>query len=388
MWTSRCPVVALRAFVTGGAGFIGRHLVRVLLDGGWRVKAFILESERSHLPKDANLEPVVGDITRPSTLRGELDDADAVFHLAALVDSWVRDPQDYIRVNVEGTGHVVDESLRAAVPRFLFTSSMSGIGVTPGIVMREDSPPGKSFGPYEGSKADAERLVAKAVRERGLPAITLIPSIVIGPGDTRNTGKFLLSYVNGDFPGTFAESSVLPVVDADDVARAHLAAYHHGQLGERYIISGENVLWGDLLRMASVASGTPMPSRHIGGRALRFAARTGELFSRVTRSPPRLPSWLADFLLTGASMDNGKSVRELGMTYRPIHQSIRDSIAWFRDEGLFRGPPLPAAPEREVLVPVENPRVGAETVFELGIPETSSRDAPPNRRPKPPEGSA
>ena len=352
------------------------------------MKAFILESERSHLPKDANLEPVVGDITRPSTLRGELDDADAVFHLAALVDSWVRDPQDYIRVNVEGTGHVVDESLRAAVPRFLFTSSMSGIGVTPGIVMREDSPPGKSFGPYEGSKADAERLVAKAVRERGLPAITLIPSIVIGPGDTRNTGKFLLSYVNGDFPGTFAESSVLPVVDADDVARAHLAAYHHGQLGERYIISGENVLWGDLLRMASVASGTPMPSRHIGGRALRFAARTGELFSRVTRSPPRLPSWLADFLLTGASMDNGKSVRELGMTYRPIHQSIRDSIAWFRDEGLFRGPPLPAAPEREVFVPVENPRVGAETVFELGIPETSSRDAPPNRRPKPPEGSA
>src|SRR2546425_37262 len=220
--TSRCPVVALRAFVTGGAGFIGRHLVRVLLDGGWRVKAFILESERSHLPKDANLEPVVGDITKPSTLRGELDDADAVFHLAALVDSWVRDPQDYIRVNVEGTGHVVDESLRAAVPRFLFTSSMSGIGVTPGIVMREDSPPGKSFGPYEGSKADAERLVAKAVRERGLPAITLIPSIVIGPGDTRNTGKFLLSYVNGDFPGTFAESSVLPVVDADDVARATL----------------------------------------------------------------------------------------------------------------------------------------------------------------------
>src|SRR2546428_224497 len=344
--TSRCPVVALQAFVTGGAGFIGRHLVRVLLDGGWRVKAFILQSERSHLPKDANLEPVVGDITKPSTLRGELDDADAVFHLAALVDSWVRDPQDYIRVNVEGTGHVVDESLRAAVPRFLFTSSMSGIGVTPGIVMREDSPPGKSFGPYEGSKADAERLVAKAVRERGLPAITLIPSIVIGPGDTRNTGKFLLSYVNGDFPGTFAESSVLPVVDADDVARAHLAAYHHGQLGERYIISGENVPWGDLLRMASVASGTPMPSRHIGGRALRFAARTGELFSRVTRSPPRLPSWLAALPPTGGSMDNGKSVRELGPPHRPLAQTLRASIARFPAPGISARAPPPTRAAR------------------------------------------
>src|SRR2546425_5226668 len=218
-----------------------------------------------------------------------MDEADSVFHLAALVDSWVRDPRDYVRVNVEGTGHMIDEALRAAVPRFLFTSSMSGIGVTPGVVMREDSPAGKSFGPYERSKADAERLVSRAVRERGLPAITLIPSIVIGPGDTRNTGKFLLSYVKGEFPGTFAEDSVLPVVDADDVARAHALAYQRGRVGERYIISGENVPWGELLRMASIASGTPMPSRHIGGRGIPVAAPPGGILSPGTPRPPPPP---------------------------------------------------------------------------------------------------
>ena len=380
--------MALRAFVTGGAGFIGSHLVRRILDDGWQVKALVLDSERSRLPKHENLEAVVGDITNPSSLLGQMDETDAVFHLAALVDSWVRDPRDYVRVNVEGTGHVIDEALRAAVPRFLFTSSMSGIGVTPGVVMREDSPAGKSFGPYEQSKADAERLVARAVRERGLPAITLIPSIVIGPGDTRNTGKFLLSYVKGEFPGTFAEDSVLPVVDADDVARAHVLAYQRGRVGERYIISGENVPWGELLRMASIASGTPMPSRHIGGRALRFAARSGELFSRVTRSPPRLPSWLADFLLTGASMENGKSVHELGMTYRPIRESIRDSIGWFRDEGLFEGPEVPAARELEIRAPVENPPVRSEMTIEPQTPETATPGAAQIRRPKPPEGPA
>src|SRR3989441_6581752 len=256
-----------------------------------------------------------------------MDETDAVFHLAAVVDSWVRDPRDYVRVNVEGTGHLVDESLRAAVPGFLFTSRMSGIGVTPGVVMREDSPPGKAFGPYEESKAVAERLVAKAVSERGLPAITLIPSIVIGPGDTRNTGKFLLSYVKGEFPGTFAEESVLPVVDADDVARAHLVAYHRGRPGERYIISGENVPWGELLRMASLASGTPMPSRHIGDRTVRFAARTGELFSRVPRSPPRPPSRLAGVSPPGASVDNRKSVRGPGVGRRPPEQSSCDTPA-------------------------------------------------------------
>src|SRR3989442_1421944 len=218
-----------------------------------------------------------------------MDEADSVFHLAALVDSWVRDPRDYVRVNVEGTGHMIDEALRAAVPRFLFTSSMSGIGVTPGVVMREDSPAGKPFGPYERSKADAERLVSRAVRERGLPAITLIPSIVIGPGDTRNTGKFLLSYVKGEFPGTFAEDSVLPVVDADDVARAHALAYQRGRVGERYIISGENVPWGELLRMASIASGTPMPSRHIVGSGQPVLPPGGGNLSPCPPAPPPPP---------------------------------------------------------------------------------------------------
>src|SRR2546428_5824378 len=130
-----------------------------------------------------------------------MDEADSVFHLAALVDSWVRDPRDYVRVNVEGTGHMIDEALRATVPRFLFTSSMSGIGVTPGVVMREDSPAGKSFGPYERSKADAERLVARAGRERGVPPITLIPRLGIRPGDTRNTQELVLPSVKRQLPG-------------------------------------------------------------------------------------------------------------------------------------------------------------------------------------------
>src|SRR5207244_3543881 len=147
------------------------------------------------------------------------DDVDGVFHLAALVESWVRKPEEFVRVNVTGTDHMIDEALRASVHRFVFTSSLSGIGVTPGVRIREDSPPGKVFGAYEESKAEAERHVAAAYRQRGLPAITLIPGVIMGPGDTRNTGKYLLSFVNGEWPGTFAEESFLPVVDVDEVAR-------------------------------------------------------------------------------------------------------------------------------------------------------------------------
>lgn len=372
------------AYVTGGTGFIGRYLLRHLLESGWRVRALVLESERTRLPKHELLEAIVGDITDAESLRGTIEGSDAVFHVAALVDSWIRHPEDYGRVNVKGTEHVIDEALRAGVPKFLFTSSMSGIGVTPGARMREDSPPGRVFGPYEQSKADAERLVAAAAHERGLPAITLIPSIVIGPGDLRNTGKFLLSYVRGEFPGTFTEASVLPVVGVEDVARAHVLAFRNGRVGERYIISSENVAWGDLLRMASDTSGTPAPTRHIGNRALWFASRSGELLARVRRSPPRLPAWLADFLMTGATMDNSKSIRELGIAYSPIRESIESTVAWFQEEGLFTPAAAAASPLRHL--PVENPRVDAEGAFESDVPGSQAPPDAPGRRPKPPEG--
>jgi len=315
-----------------------------------------------------------------------MTDVEGVFHLAALVEAWVRDPRDFLRVNVQGTDHMIDEALRAGVKRFVFTSSLSGIGVTPGILIREDSPSGKVFGAYEESKAEAERHVSRAYRERGLPAVILIPSVIMGPGDIRNSGKFLLSFVNGEFPGTFAEDSVIPVVDVDDVARAHLLAYEHGRIGERYIISGENRRWGDFFRMASAMTGTPIPSRHIGGRALWLASRTGEVLSRVTRAPPRLPAWLADFLLTGANMDNTKSIQELGMSYRPIEESVRDSIEWFRSEGLFRGhgPPTEAVPA--IPSGVENP--SAEVNLETGssLQKEAQRGGTKGRRPKPPDG--
>lgn len=372
-----------KALVTGGTGFIGHRLVARLLGNGWKVRALVLESERRRVPDRPDVEVSVGDVTRPQSLRGTMDDVDAVFHAAALVEPWTRHPEDYVRVNVEGTRHMIDEALRAGVPRFLFTSSMSGIGITPGQQMHEGSPPGKVFGPYEESKAAAERLVEEAVRERSLPAITVIPSIVLGPGDTRNAGRFLLSFVRGEFPGTFAEDSLLPVVDVEDVARAHILAYDKGRIGERYIISGQNVAWGHLLRVASVASGTPIPSRHIGARTLRLASRIGEVRARMTRSPPRMPVWIADFMLTGAPMDNSKSLAELGMEYTPIENSILAAVDWFRNEGLFE----PAPPSRMtpgIPLPIENPSVPPEVGIDTPTHDSISGGKSKPRSPKPP----
>jgi dihydroflavonol-4-reductase len=382
----------LKAFVTGGTGFVGRRLLAALLDHGWEVRALVRESEMARLPKNpttnANLTAIVGDVSRPESLRGTMDDVDAVFHLAALVDAWSPQPWGSARASVEGTDHVIEETLRAAVPRFIFTTSIFGTGLTQGGPTRENSPPVRLFGAYRASRAEVERHVAVARVDRGLPAITLIPSIVIGPGDTRNSGRFLLSYVKGEFLGTFAEDSVLPVVGVDDVARAHILSYHLGVVGARYIISAENVVWREFLKRASLASGTPMPSRHIGGRALWLASRTDELMSRITRSPPRLPVWLADFMRSGASMDNSKSVQELGIAYRPISESIEAAIDWFRDAGLFEGPEPTPFEHDGIRSRAENPRVGGPSAGSFNRRFLGWAAETGDRRPKPPEGPA
>src|SRR5947207_14750730 len=89
--------MTLRAFVTGGTGFVGRRVVRRLLDAGWKVRALVLASERNRLPEDANLEPAVGDVTRPGTLRGLLNAVAGVLLLAALVDRCGRKAHDVAR---------------------------------------------------------------------------------------------------------------------------------------------------------------------------------------------------------------------------------------------------------------------------------------------------
>ena len=345
-----------RALVTGATGFVGRPLVRILCDRGWSVRALVPPPERASAVVDPRAEVVEGDITSPASLRGCMDGVDGVFHLAGLVASWVPDPAAFVRVNVGGTEHVIDEALRARVPRFVFTSSISGIGVRPGETVREDSPPGRVFGVYEASKAEAERRVTSAVRERGLPGIILIPSIILGPGDVRNAGQLLLAFCRGEFPGTFAEKTILPVVGVEDVARAHLLAYERGRIGERYIVSSEDRPWGELMGIASQYSGTPMPSRRIGPTTLWLASRLGQAKSRITHRAPALPPWVADFMLTGARMDASKSVQELGMTYTPIKESIHSAIDWFHSARY-----LPAEPKASGTLnrlPIENPLEG------------------------------
>ena len=152
----------MKVLVTGGAGFIGSHLVYRLLARGYSV--VVLDNFRSgrienisEYLKDENFKLVKGDVCDRKVVRNAMEEADAVVHLAALIDveEAVNNPIETHHVNVDGTLNVLNEAVRSGVKKFLFASSTAVYGEGNPLPLKEDYPL-KPISPYAASKVAAE----------------------------------------------------------------------------------------------------------------------------------------------------------------------------------------------------------------------------------------
>lgn len=176
-----------RILVTGGAGFIGSHLVHRLLARGYSV--VVLDNFRSgrienisEYLKDENFKLVKGDVCDRKVVRNAMEEADAVVHLAALIDveESVNNPMETHRVNVDGTLNVLNEAGRSGVKKFLFASSTAVYGEDNQLPLKEDYPL-KPISPYAASKAAAEHYCEAFHQCYRLPTVILRYFNVYGP---------------------------------------------------------------------------------------------------------------------------------------------------------------------------------------------------------------
>ena len=182
------------AYVTGAAGFVGRHLTERLIADGWQVTALCRPTDHvEFLPPEVDV--MFGDLTEPNSVTDTLkSDTDAVFHLAANTSTWSRNRRAQFRDNVEGTAAVVDAVLARGARRLIYTSSISSFGYQPGVVIDEHTP---SNAPRRGdnygkSKLAAEGLIEDACAHRGLNAVILNPVNILGAYDVSNWSKQLI----------------------------------------------------------------------------------------------------------------------------------------------------------------------------------------------------
>jgi UDP-glucose 4-epimerase len=264
--------------VTGGAGFIGSHLVEALLEQGWRVRVLddLSSGHREFLPAQPALELVVGDVRESALLRRCMEGVDTVFHQGALrsVPRSVEDPFAYHDVNATGTMRLLLAAREARVRRVVSASSSSVYGDQRELPLREDMTP-MPISPYGVSKLVGEHYCRNFSRHYGLQTVSLRYFNVFGPRQDPDSeyaavvARFIRAAqagvpleIHGDGRQTRDFTYVSNVVDANLAAAAAATAD-----GEAYNVAcGERLSVLDIARHLEEALGRQLPRGHTPAR--------------------------------------------------------------------------------------------------------------------------
>lgn len=321
--------------VTGGAGFIGSHLVQRLLAAGEPVR--VLEHPAAvvnHLPFE-RIELVRADIRDSGAIPNMMRGCDRVYHLAADPNLWRRDRGEFDEINHKGTLNIMRAALDSGVSQVLYvstesilTSAESRGGPVESVRFREED----MIGPYCLSKFRAEQAVFQ-LAEAGAPVIICSPTLPIGPGDRNQTPPTRLSVA-------FCRGKVrayldcqLNLIDVRDVADGLVRAMQRGRPGVRYLLGGHNHWLIEWFEILGKIVGRPAPrwtipypiALAVGYVNEWWADHISHRMPMATVTGVRLTKRMMHF-------DPSETYAELGLKPRPIEESARDAVRWYREQ--------------------------------------------------------
>ena len=322
--------------VTGGAGFIGSHLVRLLIERGERVR--VLErpgADVSHLPLD-QIEMVRGDIRDRRAVDLAVRHCCEVYHLAANPNLWTQRRGSFLQVNYYGTVNVLNAAMEAGSRWILHTSTESILTCArqTGAIGRDQHVRlDDTVGPYCRSKLLAERH-AFALARAEVPIVVVNPTLPVGPGDRGRSPptQMLLDFCRGKRREYL--DAELNLIDVRDVALGMMLAMERGVPGRRYLLGHENLSIREVFGLLAQLTGLPEPHRKVPYAVALAAAYVSEWVADVLTH--RMPvATVTGVKLTRRVMhfDAGPSLAELGLRPRPVQESLRDAVQWFHDAG-------------------------------------------------------
>src|SRR5713101_1936435 len=187
----------VKVLVTGAAGFLGGHLVDMLLERGDEVRAMVRPVEdASRLQELAGVEVVYGDLTEPESLKRAVNGVQRVYNVAAKTGPWGLE-EVYRATNVWGAADLITASMDAGVQRIVHTSSITVYGHHLHGIVTEDYPYHAEDNPYSRTKIAGEKLIANLVKDRGAPVVIVRPGWIYGPRDNASFGKYVARVESG-----------------------------------------------------------------------------------------------------------------------------------------------------------------------------------------------
>lgn len=325
-----------KVFVTGADGMLGSNVVRELLNRKHQVVAFVQTGRNPITLGNLKIEFAFGDITNTEDVILRSKGCDYCIHIAAVTDPWPAKGNHFYSVNVGGTENIIQAVLQHHMKRLIHVSSACcfkyGTLHQPGNEATAIS--GDQYGlDYIQSKMESHKKVLYAIKNLYLPAVIVCPTFMIGPFDTKpGSGKLVLAIAKGKLPA-------LPPggrnwVDARDVAWAICNSLEMGQVGECYILGGENLYYRDAVRrMASAIKQHNYPKKVVSAFAIKLIGVLNDAFAFITGKAPVISYKMARIACDTHFYNSDKAIRELGLKQRCIEYAAIELNQWFKTNG-------------------------------------------------------
>jgi nucleoside-diphosphate-sugar epimerase len=325
--------VSAKTLVTGATGFIGRYVIRKLLEDGVPVRVLVRSPERLDPETASRLEVMKGDLRDGADFSATTDGAHTVLHLAAYARAWSRDPFEFHDVNVRAVERLIEASQRSGVRHFVHVSTVLTL---PPYRPAPVSERVQRLTAYEETKLAGERLV-EAHAGNGLGAVIVHPTRVYGPGpltDANGVTRVVALYLAGRFRMRLRDGDVLAnYVHVEDVATGIVAAARHGRPGAHYMLGGgENISFRQFLDLVAELSGSRHRTIALPASAALTIARAAEVWARLGGGASITPGWVRVFL-EDRRADITASRNELGYQPRPLRDGLSQTVRWLLDNG-------------------------------------------------------
>ncbi|GAB4570526.1 MAG: NAD-dependent epimerase/dehydratase family protein [Anaerolineae bacterium] len=320
-------------FLTGATGFLGRNLVPVLLEAGYRVRAFTRNPDQHPWLQDyAGVQPVKGNLEDYDSVEAGMAGCEYVIHAGGLFRMWGAE-EDFFRTNVTGSDNVARAACAHGIRRLVHISTIAVIGnPTPGFIIDENHPP-RPADPYQRSKLAAEQHMRTWHTSCGLPVVILRPGAYYGPhGRYAFNRLFFEDPLKGLRIKVDGGRHIIFPVYVKDVAVAAMTALSSGQRGEIYNVCGDPISHDTANRIISAEAGiSPWRFNAPAGLMIGLAS-AWNWFSRYIRREPYYPINLRSYVFNDWHTSSERARRELGFTPTPFREGVRQTLAWYRTQ--------------------------------------------------------
>ena len=326
----------MKVCITGASGYLGNKLAHTLAARGIQVHALARSISAGAVLQHPNIIIHEGDILQKDSLSKAMKGCNQVYHTAARVGVWAKDPSEFYQVNVEGTRNVLDAAVASGVEKFVFTSTCGVIGPTPGKPLDETDQRSIGFEiDYDLSKKKAEDLVLEYARNQ-IHALIVSPSKIFGPGNVSHSltaNAIIDAFLKKGIafipqPGTYQVCFAF----LDDIVEGHILAMEKGRSGEKYILGGTNISYYAFFNRIRLLSAGKKYILSVPKPVIKGWAYMQVLNHQLTCRPIRFTVSSVDHLFSNYIFSSEKAIRELGYRITPLEEALKKTIQFLNKE--------------------------------------------------------